>query len=76
MDETAEWCNIFVLVLKPNGKVILCLGPARPNQALIRLVHKGLTYNDIFPKLNNAKYLSLIDVSSGYNNLKLDERSS
>ena len=38
--------------------------------------HRGPTLNDIFLKLNNAKYLSLIDVSSGYHNLKLDERSS
>ena len=29
-----------------------------------------------FPKLNNVKYLSLIDASSGYHNLKLEERSS
>ena len=27
-------------------------------------------------KLNNAQYLSVIDVSSGYHNLKLDEKSS
>ena len=32
--------------------------------------------NDIFPKLNNVQYLYLIDASSGYHNLKLDERSS
>ena len=37
---------------------------------------RGPTLNDILPKLNDAKYLSLIDVSSGYHNLKLDERSS
>ena len=36
---------------------------------------RGPTLNDILPELNNAKYLSLIDVSSGYHNLKLDERS-
>ena len=36
----------------------------------------GLTLNDNLPKLNNAKYLSLIDVSSAYHNLKLDEKSS
>ena len=34
------------------------------------------TLNDILPKPNNVKYLSLIDGSSGYHNLKLDERSS
>ena len=33
-------------------------------------------YNDIFPKLNNVKYLSLIDANSGYYSPKLDERSS
>ena len=32
--------------------------------------------NGILPKLNNADYLSLIDLSSGYHNLKLDEKSS
>ena len=39
-------------------------------------MHRGPTPYDILPKLNNAKYLSLIDASSGYHDLKLDERSS
>ena len=71
-----EWCNSFELVPKSNGRVRLCLDPARLNQALIRPVHKRPTLNDILPKLNNAQYLSFIDVSSGDHNLKLDERSS
>ena len=71
MDETVEWYNSFVLVPKSNGKIRLCLDPARLNQALIRLVHRGPTHNDILLKLNNAQYLSLTDVSSGYQNLKL-----
>ena len=37
---------------------------------------QGPTLNDILLNLNNAKYISLIDVSSGYHNLKLDEKSS
>ena len=28
VDETADWCNSFVLVAKANGKVRLCLDPA------------------------------------------------
>ena len=76
VDEMAEWCNSFVFIPKLNGKVRLCLDPAKLNQVLIRPVHRGPTLNNIFPKLNNVKYLSLIDVSSGYHNLKLDERSS
>ena len=50
--------------------------PARLNQANIRLVQRRPTLNDILPKLNNAKYLSLKDASSGHHNLKLDEKSS
>ena len=42
----------------------------------IRLVHRGPSLNDILLKLNHTQYLSLIDVSSGYHNLKLDEKSS
>ena len=66
----------FVLVLKLNGKVRLCLDPARLNQALIRPVHRGTTLKNIFPKLNNEQYLSLIDASSKYYSLKLETRSA
>ena len=61
---------------KANGTVRVCLDSAQLNQVLLRLVHRGPTLNNILPKLNNAKYLFLINVSSGYHNLKLDERLS
>ena len=73
-DEPSELCSIFVQV--PNGKVRLCLDPAWLNQALIRPIHRGPTLNNILPKLNDVKYLSLVDVSSGCHNLKLDKKSS
>ena len=65
-----------MLVPKTNGRVRLCFDKAQLNQVLIRPVYRGPILNDILAKLNNAKYLSLIDASSGYHNLKLDERSS
>ena len=64
------------LVPKANGKVRPCLDPARLNQALIRPVHQGPTLDDILPTLNNMQYISIIDASSGYHNLKLDKQSS
>ena len=76
IDETAEWCNSFVLVPKPNGKLRLCLDPVQLNQALIRLIHRGPTLKDILPKLNDVQYMSIIDVSLGYHDLKLDKQSS
>ena len=63
--ETSEWCKSFVLVPKANGKVRLCLEPAQLNQALIRPTHRGPTLNNILPKLNNAKYLSVLDWGQG-----------
>ena len=38
-------------------------------------MHRGPTLNNILPKPNNAQYVSLIDVSSGYHSLKPDEKS-
>ena len=76
MDETAEWCTSFVLVPKSNGKVRPCLDPESINQALIRPVQRGSILYYISSKLNNAQYLSPIDASSGYHNLKLDEKLS
>ena len=65
-----------MVVPKANGKVWLCLDQARLNQVLIRPIHRGPTLNDILPKLTGVKYMSIIDASSGYHNLKLDKKSS
>ena len=75
VNETAEWCNSFVLVPKANGKVRLCLDLARLNQALIRPIHRGPAVNDLLPRLNNVKYMSITDASLGYHNLQLDTKS-
>ena len=60
-----------MLVPKANGKVWLCLDPAHLNQEL-RPIHRGPGLNNILPKLSNAKYISFIDMSSGYHDLKLE----
>ena len=54
----------------------LCLDPAQLNQALIRPIHRGPTLNDILPKLNNVQYMSIIDASLSFHNLRLDKQSS
>ena len=69
-----EWCNIFALVPKLNGKVKLCLDPTKLNQVVIWPVHGGPILIDIFTKLTNMKYLSLRDANSGYPTLRLDEQ--
>ena len=76
VDEVSKWCNSFLVVPKANCKVRLHLDPAQLKQALIRPVHRGPMLKDILPKRNNIQYLSLIDASSEYQNLQLDEMSS
>ena len=61
---------------KPYGKVILCLDPARLNQAIIRPVNRGPTISDIFPKLTCVFYHTLIDPSSIDHNQKQQKKSS
>ena len=64
-----EW-DSSILVSMPIRKVRLCLDPA------ITPVHSSQTTNDIVPKFTCACYLTLIDTSSGYHNMKLNENSS
>ena len=69
-----------MLVLKATSKVRLCLEPVRFDKVLFRPVHKGLKLNDILQGLIDMKYLTLINMSSGYHNLyhnlKLDKKPS
>ena len=68
--------NRFVLVPRTFGKVRLCLNLARVNSVLVRPIQWGPALNDISPRLVGVKYHTFINVSSGYQNLKLDEQSS
>ena len=71
IEEASEWCNSFILVPKANGKVWLCLDLARLKKAMIILVHRGSSLNDIPLRLAGIKYLTLIEASSGYHILNL-----
>ena len=65
-----------MLVPKADSKVRICLDLARLNKVLIRLIQRGLTFNNILPRLAGVKYLIPINVRSVYHNLNLDEQSS
>ena len=50
-------------------------GPSKAKSSTHKACTQRATPNNILPKLNNAQYLCLIDASSGYHNLMLDEKS-
>ena len=66
--------GIDKMMPKANGIVLLCVVPARLNQAIIRHVHRDLTVNDILSRLTCLQYLTLINTHWGYDNLKLDQK--
>ena len=76
VEEPTDWVNSCVCVTKPNGSIRLCLDPKDLNKAIKRPHYYTPTLEDILPKLNGAKYFSILDARSGYWNMKLDEKSS
>ena len=69
-----EWCSSFVLVLKTNVKMRLYISVTRPNLGNHQANAWGPN-TDFFPKDTYAHYLTFINSSSGYHNLKSDENS-
>ena len=61
-----EWCAGIVPVLKPNGKVRICVDLTELNKAVQREVHG---------KLGNSKIFSKLDANSGFWQIPLYEES-
>ena len=74
--EPTAWVNSLVYRRKPNGRLRICLDPKDLNAAIQRDHHVTPTLEEILPKLNGATHLSILDASSGYWNVTLDEESS
>ena len=74
--EPTDWVNSLVCVAKTIGALRLCLDPKNLNCAIKRPYYFTPTLEDILPKLNGAKYFSILDACSGYWNIKLDQESS
>ena len=67
--------KLLVCVKKPDGTLGLCLDPKDLNKAIKRPHHCIPAIDEILPKLNRAKYFSIVDARSSYWNIKLDYES-
>ena len=76
MDEPTDWVNSLVCATKSNGSLRLCLNPKDLNKAIKRPHHCIPTLDEVLPKLNGAKYFSIVDAGSGFWNIQLDHESS
>jgi plasmid maintenance system killer protein len=71
-----KWVNSMVVAIKPNGKLRICLDPRDLNQAILREHYPMPTIEDVLTRIPKAKVFSVLDATSGYWQIELDEEST
>ena len=74
--EPTDWCAPMVPVVKPNGKIRICVDLRKLNEVVKRERYILPTLEDVAPKLAGAKVFSKLDASSGYWQIPLHPESS
>lgn len=74
--EPTDWVNSMVTVVKPNGKLRICIDPRDLNKAIKREHYPMRTIEEIVAQIPNAKVFSVLDASSGFWQVKLDRESA
>ena len=58
--------NSLVAVLKPNGKIRLCIDSKDLNRAIKREQYLMKTIDEVITRMPNAKFFSKLDATQGY----------
>ena len=74
--DLTDWCAPIVPVVKPDGKIRICVDIRKLNEAVKRERYSPPTLEDVAPKLAGAKVFSKLDASSGYWQIPLHPKSS
>jgi len=64
--EPTDWVSEAVMMLKPNGKVRLCLDPKPLKKALKRSHYPLQVTEEVLSDLSQAKIFSMVDVTNGF----------
>ena len=70
--EPTDWVNSMVTIIKPNGKIRICIDLRDLNKAVKREYYPMRTINEIITRMQNASVFSVLDVSSGFWQVRLD----
>ncbi|CAC5366972.1 unnamed protein product [Mytilus coruscus] len=70
--EPTQWVNSMETVIKPNGKIRICVDPRDLNKAILR-EHYPLKTVEVISQMPNAKVFSKLDATSGFWHIQLDE---
>ena len=69
------WVNSMVTIIKPNGTLCICIDPRDLNKAMKREHHPMQTIEEVVTRMPNAAIFSILDASSGFWQIKLDQQS-
>ena len=73
--EPPAWVNSMVAVVKPN-RIRICIDPRDLNKTIRRERYPMMTIEEVVASIPQAKVFSVLDATSGYWQVKLDEASS
>ncbi|XP_058827498.1 uncharacterized protein K02A2.6-like [Topomyia yanbarensis] len=68
-----SWVSPLVPILKDNGDLRMCIDMRRANQAIQRLNHPLPVFEEILPRIRNARFYSLLDMKESYYHVMLSE---
>lgn len=75
-DKPTSWVNSMVTVVKPNGKLRICIDPKDLNKAICREHYPLKTIEEITAEMTNAKVFTKLDAVSGFWQIALDDEST
>lgn len=76
VEHPKSFVSNLVIIEKKDGSLRICLDPKDLNNVLLREYHLIPTLEEIITKITNKKYFSVLDLSEGFYNIKLDKKSS
>ena len=75
VDTPTPWESNIVVAKKPNGKLRICIDPQWLNEALQRKSYLMPTLDNDLPEFKQRRLFSVVDLKSGYWQVKLDDES-
>ena len=74
--EPTNWVNSMVTIIKPNGSLCICIDPLHLKEAIQREHYPMQTIEEVTIRMPEATYFSVLDASSGYWQISLDQEST
>ena len=66
INKAFDWVHALVLVVKPNGKLCVCLDPRTLNSVLWHNIHNSQRFIDIITQIRGFTHCSKIDTNSRF----------